>query len=87
MSFHAPALRSTVLIVALAALGLPATTLAQTSSSPPAELDPLAAVELMNEVPESIRASCMPTSATVSGALAATQCLHEGRPGALHPRD
>jgi hypothetical protein len=62
----------------IAVIGIPTTTLAQAASQEPAELDALAAVALMNEVPSDIRASCMPSDAVVDGAVASAQCLHEG---------
>ena len=73
----APPRRLTVIGLLIAALSLPAATLAQTASSDPAEFDALAAVTLMNEVPADIRASCVPGDpAAAEGAVASAQCQH-----------
>jgi hypothetical protein len=67
-----------VTALAIIAMLVPCPTAAQSPTpETDSEFDPvLATVELMNLAPVGILETCMPTSATVGGAIAAAQCLN-----------
>jgi hypothetical protein len=72
MTIHASGRQTFWAALVAAALCVPSAAYAQ--SDPPPEFDALAAVTLMNEVPEAIRASCVPAAPMAEGAVATAQC-------------